>query len=839
MKLKFYVIFFIFLLLGGARVNGQAYGLAFGGHDVVQDKRTALDLSPQPLCLDHNFQLSFDLSFMQGYTDYFGYVFRVIDQNKRNIDLIYDMRFLENKHFKLIIGDRLSRISFDIPIADMYKGWHNIKMSFDREKQQLKLSAAGKTYVQSLQLKGGCYKILFGANDFEEFKVKDVPPMKVRDIKILHDGQLRYHWPLDEKSGPVVREKVQGKNADVLNPVWIKKMHHDWNLVKAIDVPGAASVAFNRNKEELYIVSEDSLMVYSVSGRKLKALSYRSGRQPLLSGNQSLYDPHTGKLFNFYMDQKLVSFFDFSTRTWDLKCDTPAVITNFWHPNKFYSVADSSFYMIGGYGQYQYKNEVARYQFSTKTWEMVLTKGDYMPRYLAALGAVDSGAYLLGGYGSKTGEQILNPKNIYELSFFDARLKRFRKLFELQPKNEDFALANSLVVDQSDQSYYALTFSNHRYNSSLQLIKGSLKSPEYNYMGNMIPYSFHDIRSFADLYYCSRSKEFVAVTLLYDELKRRTAVKVFTLSSPPEVYTAASVKMLGNRAGWYILSLALVGLMFVLFFYFRKKKQSPAGNLTHAVMEVAGDDPVILKKPAVKNSISLFGGLQVFDRTGNDITKMLSPLIRELFLVVLLYSIKWERGISTEKLTEILWFDKSVDSARNNRSVNIAKLKLILDKMDSCQISKETGYWKIIFDENRVKIDYNVYLRILHDKGKMDRQKVNELTEIVQQGSFLSNVEYEWLDAFKSEISNEIIDAYLHFAASIKIADDPELLIKLASCIFYFDQVNEEAMVMQCKALVHLGKHSLAKTKFETFIKEYRNIYGEEFKRRFNEVIES
>jgi hypothetical protein len=108
----------------------------------------------------------------------------------------------------------------------------------------------------------------------------------------------------------------------------------------------------------------------------------------------------------------------------------------------------------------------------------------------------------------------------------------------------------------------------------------------------------------------------------------------------------------------------------------------------------------------------------------------------------------------------------------------------------------------------------------------------------VQRGSFLSNVEYEWLDVFKSEISNEIIDAYLHYAATLSISEDPELLIKLASYIFYFDPVNEEATVMQCKALVYLGKHSLAKSKFETFIKEYKNIYGEEFKLRFNEVIE-
>lgn len=234
----------------------------------------------------------------------------------------------------------------------------------------------------------------------------------------------------------------------------------------------------------------------------------------------------------------------------------------------------------------------------------------------------------------------------------------------------------------------------------------------------------------------------------------------------------------------------------------------------------------------------LFGGLQVFDRDGYDITKSLSPLIRELFLVVLLYSIKWGKGISTEKLTEILWFDKSVDSARNNRSVNIAKLKIILEKMDSCQISKDTGYWKINFDEGKVNIDYNRYLLIINAKGKIDRQKVDDLTEIVQRGSFLSNVEYEWLDVYKSEISNEIIDSYLHYAATIDMKNDPELLIKLASLVFYFDPVNEEATVIQCRALVYLGKHSLAKSKFENFVKEYKNIYGEEFKQTFNEVVE-
>ncbi len=228
----------------------------------------------------------------------------------------------------------------------------------------------------------------------------------------------------------------------------------------------------------------------------------------------------------------------------------------------------------------------------------------------------------------------------------------------------------------------------------------------------------------------------------------------------------------------------------------------------------------------------------MFDDERNEITKQFSPLVKELFLVILLYSIRWE-GISSEKLKELLWFDKPSESARNNRSVNIAKLKGILDKMKYCQVSKETGYWKIKIDYDKIHVDYTHYLAIIGNKRALNKESITELAEITKRGNFLSNVEYEWLDSFKSEISNEIVDTYLRFAASVKISDDPEFLIKLANYIFYFDPVNEDAMIIKCKALAHLGKHSLAKTTYENFAREYNRIYGEDFQKDMPEVLHS
>ncbi|WP_431210369.1 hypothetical protein ACQ86N_30705 [Puia sp. P3] len=215
------------------------------------------------------------------------------------------------------------------------------------------------------------------------------------------------------------------------------------------------------------------------------------------------------------------------------------------------------------------------------------------------------------------------------------------------------------------------------------------------------------------------------------------------------------------------------------------------------------------------------------------------PLIRELFLLILLYSVRKGTGVSSDKLTEILWSDKSTAAARNNRSVNIAKLKALLDRLGNVQLSKDTGYWKIDLDPSTTHLDYQSYTAIVKDRRQLSKQKINELADITRRGSFLSNIEFEWLDEYKSDTSNEIIDTYLHFARTVPIKDDPDFLVRLANYISYFDAVNEEAIAIKCKALATMGKHSLAKTAFDTFTRQYKTIYGEDFGRDFQQVVES
>jgi two-component SAPR family response regulator len=361
-------------------------------------------------------------------------------------------------------------------------------------------------------------------------------------------------------------------------------------------------------------------------------------------------------------------------------------------------------------------------------------------------------------------------------------------------------------------------------------------------VGDTIPYLFNDIQSFADLCYFPNSSKFLAVTLFKEN--KQTRINIYSLLSPPEPLLV-HVREIGHTN--YLLWIAMVciiGLVIAAYiFFYRRKKAKPsesAERATHAYHTVSKftDIEDAHNRNGCCSAIFLFGDLQLFTPEGNEITKYFTPLIKELFLIILLYSIKLDRGISSEKLNEILWFDKSEKSARNNRSVSIAKLKSLLDKMGHCQLSKDTGCWKIEIDYNAIRVDYHNYLNIVSNKNKLNKEKIIQLTHITQRGNFLSNIEHEWLDAFKSAVSNEIIDSYIQFAGSVQIADEPEFLIKLANDIFYFDPVNEEAMILKCKALSHIGKHSLAKNTFENFIKEYKVIYGEAFERDFHTILE-
>ena len=862
--MKPYLRCFSFFLIGltelicSRRVMAQSsYGLGFYSHEVISDQRTTLDLFPRSAYAPGgSFRLAFDLSFLPDKIDYFGYIFRIIENDRRNIDLVYNNRDVttasERSRFKLVIGDRYSNITFNIPAGHLFDHWNKITLDFDYGHDELILGVNGTEFKQKeIHFnKDDFYRVVFGLSKEPNFKASDCSAFKIRDIRISETKSSKYWWPLNEATGNQASEQISGKTAIVYNPSWIKAQHANWEHVQTLHVKGISSMGFNAKDDILYVTGTDSLWQVSAKNFSKTAVGYHDQQFSLLPSNETIYNPYNGRLYNYFVDNlnKRLSVYDFAARKWTSNVTfLPAI--DYWQSNSFFSQADSSLYVVGGYGRMTYKNNVHRYHLKTAEWEDVTVHGDYYcPRYLAACGTVRDGqiAYFLGGYGSKTGEQMLNAKNLYDLLKFDVKTKSFKKIYELKVEGDGFVFANSMVIDEKKQTFSALVFSNQKFNSQLRLLTGSLSKPNYQLVGNSIPFKFHDTHSTVKLFYSDAARQLIAVAMNRPlDHDKESNYEIYRLWSPPENLTINVAATHPMRYVYYLVSLFGLSFILISIFKIRKKKKSILTDAPRSedVLKpghagAAGQHLATGDEPADGHAkIFLFGDLKVYDKNGTDLTGHFTSLVKELFLVVLYYSLKSARGISPEKLIELLWPDKSEESARNNRSANLSKLKSILGQLDHIQLSKNTGNWRTEINYDFIDVDYWQYLQILSSKKPLSKTQIVQLCALTQRGSFLASSDYHWLDQIKADIANEAIDIYLHYITRLKPEQEPEFAIELANAIFIFDPVNEEAMTIKCRALSILGKHSLAKLTFESFNKEFSALYGEEFKSDFHKIV--
>jgi DNA-binding SARP family transcriptional activator len=229
-------------------------------------------------------------------------------------------------------------------------------------------------------------------------------------------------------------------------------------------------------------------------------------------------------------------------------------------------------------------------------------------------------------------------------------------------------------------------------------------------------------------------------------------------------------------------------------------------------------------------AIYLMGGFKVFDQDSNEISKQFTNTIRLLFTLITLYTLKNNKGISSAKIRELIWSDKTVVQARNNRNVNLKKLREALRDVGDVEIINEGDYWKVHFGK-KLFLD----LAYLQEKIKNNTVFDQQLINLIRNGPLLPAIEHEWLDGFRSEYSNSVIDYILSCLRSRDLNEKTK--IELADALFSHDSINQTALIIKCQVLDEAGKYSLAKNVYDHFTAEYEVLYGEEFYLTFDEIL--
>lgn len=832
-------VFFIYV----QKLNAQTYGLKFQGQDVTLDKRTELNLTTDNfLKFKDEFEISFEYKLdVNNPNLLFGYVFRVINQEDFNVDLLSTPS--PGIQLNLVIGKSNSIIPVNYP-ANSVNNWINLRIKFNLAEDRMIFYIPDTFYVQEkIGFKeNDSFKIIFGANDYNQFKTTDVPSMNIKNVRLIENGNLKYHWTLDVKEGNIAIDRIKKLPASVKNPIWLIRSHESWQKKFETEVKGWLMLTADEENERIFMVGSNELIIYTAEDNNSQKIEYKNKPNFIVNKSKVFYNSSDNKIYCYLIEESPLYSLNIETGEWNETGSVSNLESKYRHHNSYYNSSDNSLYIFGGYGFHKYNNEIFKVNLDDNIWNLLESNDSiFRPRYLAGLGALNDTIYILGGYGSESGNQLINPQSYYDLIGYSIKDSSLFKKFEIPRIIDDMTVANSMWIDKDTRDYFALIFEKTKFNGHLQLVRGNLDSPDIEMLGDEIPHRFLDIKSSAGLIYIPEQKKLFAYTV-YSNDSVTTQAEIYSISYPPNVFESEeNISTIRNQTFWIIgiISLLIFAILIWIIRKIKSKKKNTLNDSQKLVADnLAKDSIPIPDVDEIKYQLIFFGGFQIFNNDFDDITNKFSPLLKELFLLIWLYTFKNNKGISSDKITEILWFDKSEKSSRNNRAVNIAKLRGIFEEAGLCKLSKKTGYWKIDCEDSAIKSDYIDFLNLTSSKSNLTKQKIQKLINITEKGAFLLNVHYDWLDEFKATVSDTIIDTLVFYAESCDIKKEAEFIVHLADCIFNFDMINEDAMKLKCRAEYCMGKHSLAKSTYEKFCKEYFSMYEQEYDTSYLKILD-
>lgn len=834
------------------------YGLSLKSHSVPGIERTTLYLDDnQPFSIKNDFIISFQMYVRANEHD-FGTILHL--HTNTNQFIRFSFVAGEERHFPaLVLNEGI--ININSPIER--EKWLDVSLHLRLKDNVIEIDYDNKKISAMAPLQGvKSVTALFG--QMKEY-LSDVAPINLRNVTITQDGKQIREWKLWKHNDTVCYDEIEGAVARAIHPVWLIDNHIEWKLVHQAKIPGKLDVAFNAREALFYLVRSQSIDVLDENGTLQKEIAIRGGYPAVEFPNHLLYDTLSNKLVSYYPKKGITSRFSFDTERWSNEIRNTEEASNYNHARTF-NPADSSFYFFGGYGFYQYRNDLYRMKYSTNQIEQVEYERPLYPRYSAAMAIVGDELYIFGGRGNKYGKQELSSHYYWGLCAINLKNKQSRIVWQKnQPQEEGTIMASTMYFEPSDSSFYAVST-----NKGGVLWKISMKDSVYSEVSKPIyNESTYQDSDFSLYTSPSHGKLFLVLDKILSNHTHELAIYSINMPLVNEVDIRQSTagESINNR--WYLyaigllLLLVLAGFVLYRFKYNGKNKKAPATKkgtektvATTGKVQSQSDVPeskTIPKKEWMQESetiftetvnyydrsrasISLLGCFNVRDKDGNDITSNFTPRLKHLLILLILYTEKNAQGILASKTTEILWPEKEETAARNNRNVNLRKLRVLLESIGDMEVMIENNFLRIKWGTG-VFCDYHTLITCTKQfEQEKSEELLNRILEILLYGPLLPNTILDWLDDFKDDYSSYSIDL-LKNLLDIEISrNHQDMIIRLADIMFLHDPLNEEALAAKCSVLVTQGKKGIARNLYDRFCKEYHDSMGETYKVPFADL---
>lgn len=349
------------------------YGLHFKSHSVPGNERTSLSLDENvPFHIKNEFIIDFQM-WVRNEPD-FGAILHLCTNENQFLHFVFAAGDNNRNFPALVFNEGMFAINTNIE-----KGkWIPVSLHLNIEANQIDLKYDSKDTTMVVPLRGTKdITVSFGKSPYFS---ADVAPMNIRDVKITRDGELIRYWKLWKHNGDVCLDEEEGAVALASYPSWLIDNHIEWKKIYAERSSGRLDIAFNARDALFYLVRQNKIDILNgISGNR-NEVSIVEGYPAMEYTDHMIYDTLTNQLLSYSLHEKLVSALSVDEGKWSLserQLDEP----RYYNHARTFNPSDSSFYFFGGYGFYQYRNNLYRLKVGMKQVEEVAYTPVISPRY--------------------------------------------------------------------------------------------------------------------------------------------------------------------------------------------------------------------------------------------------------------------------------------------------------------------------------------------------------------------------------------------------------------------------------------------------------------------------
>ncbi len=809
-----------------------ARGLKFNGNECYIDQRTSYRVFSErsPVFIDR-VEISFDLQAYEA--SRIGYIMRIKDHRRHaTYNISYD-RLGDGAVFKFNEEGRSTIMTAAPPpsVFDEYK-WHRIGIRFHLKTDSVEFLIDGTRYASArLDLDDKWTpKIYFGRSDH----LIDVPLFAIKELEIK-DAKKIYRFPLHESSGNRVHDPKGRVLGHVTNPVWLINDAYNWNLRAVFDCREVAGNIVDPRGQQVYIFNRDSLAVFGIRSGKTNRYALANTSPVNIELGTGFIDKAARKLYVYeaYKEEEdtgaNIAVLDLPTLEWENNY-TATLPMQLHHHSGIYMTGESRYLVFGGFGNMRYNGNLYSLDTGVMQWDTVTLAGQRIhPRYFQSAGysPQEEALYIFGGMGNESGEQVVGRRYYYDLHRIDLRSRSVTKLWEIPWTEENIVPVRGMVLDGT--SFYTLCYPEHYSNSYLRLYRFSIEDGSHTVFGDSIPIYSEKIKTNANISFNPQYGELVTVVQEFASDDIASTIKIYTLSFPPvdttELNAVARLAQKRKVTGFMYASLCGMVLIFILYLLVRvtlgKRRQNAPLQM----------EDVFTLPPERPNSVYLFGEFMVRDRNNRDISYMFSTKLRQIFLLLLAHS---KEGITSRKLSELVWPDKPENKLKNLRGVTLNHLRKTLTELDGVSLVHE----KSVFRLETAEPFYCDYLSCMEMVGSNDPDGLpREFALIVARGKFLRFTDSSFFDGFKQAVKRSIEPVLQRELLRSVARHKYRTTVILAEALFAIDPYDDNVIRSLVIALVNLKMPAEARKRFSMFLSEFRDEMGEEYQLGFEDLI--